>query len=97
MVIKAGHTFDQIVFEGRMYELLRFWLLGTWMAKTTKQKIHARQFGPGKMEEGIVTKFSEHIVQDTHAFQRATWRQSTSSSSLMPQRTQTNNGLSTTC
>ena len=56
------------------YELMRFWLLGTWMASKTGKDFFLVNLVPIFMEEEIETNFGKHIFQNKQRkFYRLTW------------------------
>ncbi|MDP2302550.1 MAG: hypothetical protein Q8N03_09015 [Ignavibacteria bacterium] len=56
------------------YELMRFWLLGTWMASKTKKEFFLVNLVPIFMEEEIEANFGKHIIQnEQRKFYRLTW------------------------
>jgi hypothetical protein len=56
------------------YELMRFWLLGTWMASKTEKDFSLVNLVPIFMEEEIETNFGKHIIQnEQRKFYRLTW------------------------
>ena len=70
-VFKSG--FPTIAEDKKKYELLRFWLLGTWMAKQNLQFRLVNLVRSGQ-EENIEGVFGKHIRENqTRKFIRITW------------------------
>lgn len=68
--------FDTIAREHKKYELLRFWLLGSWMAKVTGVNFHLVNLVPADSEGDIEERFKPFIVEDaTRRFSRLTWEE----------------------
>jgi hypothetical protein len=66
--------FDTIVRKNKKYELLRFWLLGTWMAKETGLDFHLVNLVPSRSEQNIETVFKPFIKETaSQRFSRMTW------------------------
>ncbi len=66
-------SFDEIFIAG-YYELLRFWLLGNWMAKKENKEFYLINLTPMFMEEDIETRFGKYIkATPTRKFLRLEW------------------------
>jgi hypothetical protein len=66
--------FETVAITERKYELLRFWLLGSWMAKQKDLKFVLINLVPSEKEKDIESRFKKHIKEDTNkTFQRLTW------------------------
>lgn len=66
--------FNTIAIEQKKYELVRFWLLGTWMAKELKVDFQLINLVPSKKELKIENIFCSHIKEtDQRTFKRTTW------------------------
>jgi len=64
----------QTVVEAQKYELLRFWLLGTWMAQQMNKPFILANIVLREKEKTIETEFSKHIqANDTRTFSRMCW------------------------
>lgn len=64
----------QTVVEAQKYELLRFWLLGTWMAKQMNKKFVLANLVLGDKEKSIEEEFGRHIRQgEAGFFKRISW------------------------
>lgn len=65
------------ILQGQKYELMRFWLLGSWMAK--QEKVHKVNFELINLviernEKEIEIDFGKHIIQNgNNKFSRQTW------------------------
>jgi hypothetical protein len=64
-----------IAIDDRKYELLRFWLLGTWLAQEMKRRFYLVNLVCSGKEEGIEADFGEHINAEagSREFRRITW------------------------
>ena len=68
--------YDEIAIRQRKYELMRFWLLGTWMAEQANKKFYLVNLVCQSREQEIESKFKPLIVEDDNRkFQRWTWEQ----------------------
>ena len=66
--------FETVAISDRKYELLRFWLLGSWMAKQQGLKFVLINLVPSEKEKDIESKFKKHIKEDTNrTFLKLTW------------------------
>ncbi|MFC7371363.1 hypothetical protein ACFQPF_06725 [Fictibacillus iocasae] len=65
--------FTSIAVGEKKYELLRFWLLGTWMAKQKGKRFYLINLVRDEKEREIESQFGKHIVQTAGTFKRATW------------------------
>ena len=62
------------VVRDQKYELLRFWLLGTWMAKQMNKRFLLANLVPADKEQSILWEFGTHIKEpDAGIFTRITW------------------------
>lgn len=58
----------------RKYELLRFWLIGTWIARSSGRRFHLANLGRARAERDIEAAFGRYIRSgDVGSFRRATW------------------------
>lgn len=58
----------------KKYELLRFWLLGSWIASKTNREFYLVNLVRAEDEKDIISRFIPHIREnDTRHFVRATW------------------------
>lgn len=66
-------TYEQVVSEQK-YALLRFWLLGTWIAQKLGLKFYLVNLTLADKEKDIEEKFKKHIKEDKNKkFFRVTW------------------------
>jgi hypothetical protein len=66
--------FEALAVNYRKYELLRFWLLGSWMAHHQDLKFVLINLVPSEKEKDIESKFKRHIKEDIdRTFLRLTW------------------------
>ncbi len=66
--------FSNVAIRNKKYELLRFWLLGTWMASQLGFDFHLVNLVLESREKAITSKFSPLIRQDaTRTFSCQTW------------------------
>ena len=52
-VVNSGATFERIAVEKRRYELLRFWLLGSWAAEQRGKRFELVNLVREGMEEDV--------------------------------------------
>lgn len=68
--------FETIAVKRKKYELLRFWLLGSWIAKQEELKFVLINLVPSKREKDIEPQFRCHILEDKkRTFSRSTWEE----------------------
>jgi hypothetical protein len=66
-------SYEEIV-RKQKYELLRFWLLGTWMAEQARKEFHLINLVPEEREQDIEVAFKKHIKEKGKwRFLRLTW------------------------
>lgn len=67
-------SYEEIL-DKQMYELMRLWLLGNWIAKERKKKFYLINLVPEKKEENIEEDFGSVINQnkENRIFKRITW------------------------
>jgi len=66
--------FRAVAVVEKKYELLRLWLLGTWMAKQQNLDFYLINLVPSKREANIEAAFKKHIKEDSRRrFLRVTW------------------------
>lgn len=76
-VFKATTTFQKIAVEDRLYELMRLWLLGSWIADQAPRKrfLLMNVVRDGK-ETDIEARFGAHLLpHPQRRFLRVTWEQ----------------------
>jgi hypothetical protein len=76
-VFKSQVDFNKIANELSFYELMRFWLLGTWIAnKYMDRNFFLINLVLNKKELEVEYQFGRHIdYNETRAFKRLTWEQ----------------------
>lgn len=68
--------FKTIAIINRKYELLRFWLIGTWMAHKLNLDFYLVNLVLTEKEEDIESVFKQHIKEDKRRkFMRITWEE----------------------
>jgi hypothetical protein len=72
------HVFNSdyktIVYDGRKYELMRFWLIGTWIAKKLNLKFHLVNLVLSGKEMSIVMDFGKYIKTNSqNKFSKLNW------------------------
>ena len=67
-------NFNQLAVMERRYELMRFWLLGTWVAAQAKKPFYLVNLVREESEQSIVDSLARHLlINDNRHFVRATW------------------------
>jgi len=67
-------NYNTIAIEEKKYELLRFWLLGTWIANNLGLDFFLLNLVLGEREKEIEKVFKKHIIQNNrNKFFRTTW------------------------
>jgi hypothetical protein len=67
---------EEVATRQRLYQLMRLWLLGTWMADQCGRRFVLVSLTPEACEKDIATRFGAHIVaSDKQQFVRHTWEQ----------------------
>lgn len=67
-------SYEKIAVKEKKYELLRFWLLGTWMAKQQRKKFSLINLVLQKNELKIESQFKKLIYENEHQkFKRIEW------------------------
>ncbi len=76
-VFKSGVDFDKIATAESFYELMRFWLLGTWIANEhLNRNFFLINLVLNKKERDVEHQFGRHIdYNEMRAFKRQTWEQ----------------------
>lgn len=75
-VFQAGY--QEIAVERQKYELMRFWLLGSWMAKQLARDFELVNLVLEEREQNIEAEFTPLIKQNTSArFSRQSWEKNT--------------------
>jgi hypothetical protein len=66
--------FETLAINYKKYELLRFWLLGSWIAHNLDLNFVLMNLVPSDREIDIEAQFKRHIMEDIHKnFLRTTW------------------------
>lgn len=66
--------YQTIAITDKKYELMRFWLLGSWIAKELHLDFHLVNLVLSDKELLIEKEFGKHIIEDSHnRFSRITW------------------------
>jgi hypothetical protein len=71
--------FKAVAVTNKKYELLRFWLLGSWIARNLNVNYFLINLVPSQKEQTIKTAFGKHIIEEQRtgnqkrAFKRITW------------------------
>ena len=67
-------SYEEVAIESKKYELMRFWLLGTWIAEQLGLDFYLVNLVLDGRENEIVQQFNEHINANGHRqFMRLTW------------------------
>jgi len=68
--------YETVVVKEKRYELMRFWLLGSWMAKQLGVDFEFYSLVMQSREQEIKKDFGKHIIEtDERKFSRITWEQ----------------------
>jgi hypothetical protein len=68
--------YEPVAIQSRKYELMRFWLLGSWMAAQMGLDFYLVNVVPAAREADIETLFVPHIrLSDSRQFKRLAWEQ----------------------
>ncbi len=69
-------SFDNIAVKDKKYELLRFWLLGTWIANQMNLKFYLVNLVLSDRERDIESRFTKNICENqSMMFKRYTWEE----------------------
>jgi len=67
-------SYQEVVTKSGKYELMRFWLLGTWIADQLDRDFYLVNLVLDGREANIIPLFTNHINENEHAkFMRITW------------------------
>lgn len=73
-VFREGVGFRSLAVEARLYELMRLWLIGTWVAEDTGRRFALVNLVRSSQEVDIEARFGSHIVTGPdRQFRRLTW------------------------
>lgn len=68
--------FDAVAIQGKKYELFRFWLLGSWLAKEMNRDFYLINVVPAEKETDIEARFTSHIrTSENRKFKRVSWEE----------------------
>jgi hypothetical protein len=68
------NNYNTIAIENKKYELLRLWLLGTWVAKMLNKDFYLINLVLSDKEQNIEDEFEQHIKSNnSYKFKRVTW------------------------
>jgi len=68
--------FETVAIKAKKYELFRFWLLGSWLAKEMNRDFFLLNVVLSERETDIETRFIPHIQVDRHRqFKRLSWEE----------------------
>ncbi|NLA40497.1 MAG: hypothetical protein GX874_03665 [Smithella sp.] len=67
--------FDTVAIQAKKYELFRFWLLGSWLAKEMNRNFYLINIVLSERDKDIEERFIPHIIQvdGQRQFKRITW------------------------
>lgn len=66
--------YKTIAITDKKYELMRLWLLGTWMAEQSRKEFYLINLVPGEREQDIELAYKKHITENSKCkFLRLTW------------------------
>lgn len=73
-VFQSGSSFKVIAIQNKLYELMRLWLLGTWIAGRNERRFHLVNLVREPKELDIEPRFKRHIREGRNGtFCRQTW------------------------
>ncbi|PKN68526.1 MAG: hypothetical protein CVU54_14510 [Deltaproteobacteria bacterium HGW-Deltaproteobacteria-12] len=69
--------FDTVAIQARKYELFRFWLLGSWLAKEMDRNFYLLNIVLSERDKDIEAQFIPHIIQvaGQRQFKRISWEE----------------------
>ena len=68
--------FNTIAIAAKKYELFRFWLLGSWLAKEMERDFYLLNIVLAERETDIEARFNPYIQIDSHRkFKRLSWEE----------------------
>lgn len=68
--------FESIAIQAKKYELFRFWLLGSWLAKEMHRDFYLVNVVPAERETDIEARFTSHIrTSENRKFKRVSWEE----------------------
>lgn len=67
---------EELAIKLQLYQLMRLWLLGTWMARDARKRCVLVSLVPESCDANLVDRFGPHIIQnDAQTFRRFSWEQ----------------------
>jgi hypothetical protein len=67
---------EEIASQARKYELMRFWLLGSWIAQEMDREFALVSLNPASHDEDLVASFGSFLrADDRRQFRTATWEE----------------------
>jgi len=64
--------FETVAIAEKKYELLRFWLIGSWIAQLLNLDFHLVNLVLSEREKNIMRIFKKHIKENSESFLRVT-------------------------
>lgn len=75
-IFKSKSDFNSIAIKEKQYELMRFWLLGSWIAKQLGLSFEFYGLVMSSRDKQLETEFGNHIIETSERkFSRMTWEQ----------------------
>ena len=69
-----GSEYELVAIQSKKYELMRFWLLGSWLAEKMERDFYLVNLVPAARETDIEALFIPHIrLSDNRHFKRLSW------------------------
>jgi hypothetical protein len=73
-VFKPTTTFQKVAVDAKLYELMRLWLLGSWIAHRAGKRFLLLNIVRAEKETDIEARFGAHVEADSQRrFRRFTW------------------------
>ena len=67
---------ETVAIQSRLYELMRFWLLGSWIAAQSGRAFHLVSLVLDRRDRDLQERFGQHIrPKASRAYQRITWEE----------------------
>lgn len=67
---------EELAIKLQLYQLMRLWLLGTWMARGARKRCVLVSLVPESCDANLVDRLGPHIIQnDAQTFRRFSWEQ----------------------
>ncbi|MCZ7618407.1 MAG: hypothetical protein M5U32_08875 [Myxococcota bacterium] len=78
---------EELAIKLQLYQLMRLWLLGTWMARDAHKRLVLVSLVPESCDADLVDRFGPHIIQgDAQTFRRFSWEQVRDITLCFPER-----------